>query len=156
MESEFVEAVEQRSTIVADICVASVLLHRAGWMPEHMRAEVLEALRSNLIDSRIPVSKTPFVLGSLLDRRQIRRWTQALDRDVATINTLSLVHLNSDYAYVVDQDGSALQPLINTCPDGYVPVCVRAVAFTFDILKDRVEEVRRKHLGTTYFIVAQA
>jgi hypothetical protein len=156
VEKEFVESVNQRKHIVGDICVGAALLHRAGWLPEHVRAEVLESLRALMDKSKVPVSADPFSLGCLVDRQQIRRWTQGLNRDIATINTLSLVHYNSDYAYIVDPDGCAIKPLLASCPDDYTPLCVKAHAFSFDLLRDQVNEVRTAGRRGVYLVLTDA
>ena len=142
VSDEYIEAVETRRTVVADICISACVLHRSGWMPEHVRAEVHDVMR-NLLGSTVPVSPGPFILGNLLDRRQIRKWTPDVHRDIGTINTLSLVHFNTDYAYIIDPDCSAVDTLLHSCPTGYSPISVKGAAFNFLDFEQAVKEAER-------------
>lgn len=114
--------------IVADVCVASTLLVRAGWLPEQLRAECLDTLRDYLRDNvKVTPSADPFVLGCLLDRLQVRNWSRYthdhIDRDIPSINSMSLLAMSPMYTYVIDPEGIAEKKLTHLYDEEYETYC---------------------------------
>ena len=98
--------------------MAAALLVRAGWLPERHRQDTAASLRDQVTEKGVAVSSTPFVLGSLLDRLQLRVWTKGpLLRDVASVNAMTLAWLSPRYTFIVDPDGAAEASLLDIAPD---------------------------------------
>lgn len=109
VEKELDQLNEILKQIVGDTCVLAAVVTRAAWLPEQIRQECMEVFRTALTNKKVIVSDTPFVLGCLLDRLQLRSWTNkipgSLPRDPQSINCLSLAQLTPLYTYIVDPDG---------------------------------------------------
>lgn len=131
--------------LVTDCCVAVAVLLRAGWLPEQVRQECMEQLRQNLIRHEVRVSDSPFVLGHLCDRLQMRQWTalneNSLPRDPASINAMSLVHLVPYYALIVDPDGTAPAVLLADPLEGYDKYTITAQKFSLSTFQSWVHSV---------------
>lgn len=136
--------------LVADSCIAAAVLVRTGWLPEQMRQEAMDEFRRNLKShiADIKMSDDPFVLGCMLDRAQVNRWTlptsprDSLPRDPASINSLSLVFLNPLFTYVVDPEGSAPAALRSAFSSNYEILETSAINFTIAALQDIVHATK--------------
>lgn len=103
--------------LVGDACLAAVILVRCGYLPDHIRAETFDVFR-NAIKKDFTCTESPFVLGSLVDRLQLRSWTQHgkefCVRDIPTINSLSLLYLCPYNIFIIDPEGISLKSIINS------------------------------------------
>jgi hypothetical protein len=133
-QAELTQVKDVLRYLVTDCCVAVAVLLRAGWLPEQLRQECMEQLRQNLIKHDVRVSDTPFILGHLADRLQMRQWTpqneHGLPRDPASINAMALVHLVPYYALIVDPDGTAPGILLADPLEGYDKFTITAQKFS--------------------------
>lgn len=107
---------------VADVCVAVAVFGRASAQREQIRQECMEVFRNDLrlrLGSDF-VSSSPYILGSLLDRLQVRHWTSGhidtLPRDAASINAASLLYLSPMYTYVFDPEGVVESAIADMLP----------------------------------------
>ena len=112
LQAEITQLDKILENIVVDVCIASTVLVRAGWLPEQLRAECMDAMRDFVRDNTKSVSHAdPYVLGCMLDRLQVRSWTkythEHIDRDVPSINAMSLLTLSPMYTFLIDPEGSA-------------------------------------------------
>jgi hypothetical protein len=83
----------------------------------------MKTLRSQLQANDVAVTAdSPFLLGNLLDRMQVRMWTQkgssSLAREPETINSVSLAWLSPVHTLIVDPDGVAEAALFESMPEG--------------------------------------
>jgi hypothetical protein len=136
--------------LVADSCIAATCLARAGWLPEQIRQECLEKFRKDLLahKSDMSLTESPFVLGCMLDRLQVKRWTLAqqsadsLPRDPASINSMSLVMMNPAFTFVVDPEGAAAAPIKNAYRTHYGIFECTGANFSLDKLERVLLEAR--------------
>jgi hypothetical protein len=136
--------------LVADSCIAAAVLVRSGWLPEQIRQEAMDEFRRNLKShiADIKMSDDPFVLGCMLDRAQVNRWTlptspkYSLPRDPASINSLSLVLLNPVFSYVVDPEGSAPIALRSAFVSNYEIFETSAINFSIAALCDLIQSTK--------------
>jgi hypothetical protein len=110
-------------TMVGDSCLAATVFARAAWLPEDRRQKCMKTLRSQLQANDVAVTAdSPFLLGNLLDRMQVRMWTQkgssSLAREPETINSVSLAWLSPVHTLIVDPDGVAEAALFESMPEG--------------------------------------
>lgn len=110
VESELAEIDAVLMCLVGDICVAAAVFARTSSFREQIRQECMDTFRAELrlrlgMDR---VSDSPYVLGCLVDRLQIRHWTnghfESLSRDPATVNATSLLYLSPVFTYVFDPE----------------------------------------------------
>lgn len=131
--------------LVSDCCVAVAVTLRAGWLPEQVRQECMEQLRQNLIRHEVRVSDSPFILGHLCDRLQMRQWTElsdsSLPRDPASINAMSLVHLVPYYTLIVDPDGTAPTILLADPLEGYDKYTITAQKFSLSTFQSWIQNL---------------
>lgn len=103
--------------IVADTCIVAAVLVRAGWAPEQVRQECLDILKAEIVSLGGHASDTPYIAGCLIDRLQIRTWTQYtpgyIQRDIPSINAMSLYFFSPCYTFVIDPDCVA-EPALRT------------------------------------------
>ena len=164
IDAELHQVEDTLGTIVADSCVAAAVLVKGGWLPKQMRQEYMEQLRRELRKQSIQVSDSPFVLGCMVDRLQIRAWTTgregSLPRDPSSINSMSLAHLCPMYSFIIDQEGVSAPLLADTTPPGFELCQVSAIKFTLMQLETWVhvaQEAQGKDAGLVLIITdAQA
>jgi hypothetical protein len=130
--------------IVADSCVAATILVRVGWLPDQIRQESLDSLRNYLkSETTFNPTDSPYVLGCLLDRLQIRQWTcylkNGLIRDPPSINSMSLLYLSPAYTFLIDPDGIAENALLPLVEVECVLYHVTGVAFNLEALENIIQ-----------------
>jgi hypothetical protein len=136
--AEFLKAeIAQLNTIldhlVADVCVAATVLVRAGWLPEQLRAECLDVMRDHLREtSKCPPSSDPYVLGCMMDRLQVRNWSRYthdhIDRDIPSINSMSLLLMSPSYTYIIDPEGIAEKKIVHLYGEEHDTYCTAGMA----------------------------
>lgn len=152
--------------IVGDCCIAAVIMSRCSWLAEEHRQEALKILRDHAISKNVKVSSTPYILGALLEKQQLRGWMtpsplknvtgngssnggnsslnsswncEFQSRDVVTINSISLLYLSPYFTFVVDPDGLAEQAMIDIIPTEYELCYTTAQKFTLAQLESWVQ-----------------
>ena len=110
VENELTEIDAVLVCLVGDTCVAAAVFARASCHKEQIRQECMDAYRADLRLRLGPqrVSDSPYLLGCMVDRLQIRHWTnghfESLPRDPATINAASLLYLSPMFTYIFDPE----------------------------------------------------
>lgn len=138
LRAEHTKISEVLQSIVADICVMVVVCHRCGWLPDHLRQHAADQLRQQLIQHHVKATDTPFIAGCLLDRLQIRNWTNydenvSIPNDVPSINSMSLLFMSPFYTYIIDPDGSSSSAVKSAIPSHYQCFTVTAQKFSFAV-----------------------
>jgi hypothetical protein len=123
--------------IVPDVCIAAAIMVRAGWLPDQIRQECLDLMRSEVSQNNQLPSDGPFILGSILDRLQVRFWVnhskENLTRDAPTLNSMSLVSLSPTYTYIIDPEGMSQNALMSVWSNIYSCYQVPASQFSMDL-----------------------
>jgi hypothetical protein len=144
-------------TAVNDACIAAVVFVRAGWLPNQVRSECLDLFQTELKARKMPASVSPFILGSLVDRLQIRRWTPgslgSLPRDPASINAMSLVYLSIGHTFIIDPECIAAPVLTRNCPEGYVMHTQSAESFSIPKFEEWVGKNSDQDSDMTIYLV---
>ena len=129
--------------LVSDSCVAAAVLVRAAWLPEQLRQESMSQMRQALAAHKVRVSDSPFILGHIADRLQLRQWSvlgeHGLPRDPASLNAMSLLYLVPHFSLVVDPDGSAAEVLNSVPLEGFDKYSVTAQRFSLPLLDSWVQ-----------------
>ena len=139
--AELAQLTDTLRTFVCDCCVAAAVLVRASWLPDKVRVDCAAQLRGHLLSRGYCVTEadSSFLLGALLDRQQVRRWTAVplhCPRDPPSINCMSLVWLSPLFTFVYDPDGTAEKALGEASPQGYELCTVSALRFSLTQLED--------------------
>ena len=132
--AELAQLTNTLQTFVCDCCVAAAVLVRASWLPDKVRVDCTVQLRRHLLSRGYSVTDvdSPFLLGALLDRQQVRRWTAVplyCPRDPPSINCMSLAWLSPLFTFVYDPDGTAEKALGEASPQGY-ELCTVSALYT--------------------------
>ena len=136
--------------ITVDSCIAVTVLVRAGWLPEHWRQKLLiELQRETKITLKLKVTESPFVLGCLLDRVQVRQWTNfyshSIPRDIPSINSMSLLFLSPRFTLIVDPEGLAEHSIAEVWGLHGDHFCIDALSFSFTLWDHRLQEKYKKN-----------
>eukprot|EP01038_Epipyxis_sp_PR26KG_P006877 gene6877-9419_t len=129
-------------SFVADVCIASSILFRCGFLPDNYRQEALDIIRHNLYQQYniITSQNNPLILGNLCDRIQMSEWSNfsvgSLSRDPSSLNSMYLTHLIPFYGLIIDPDGHSLDNLShhNKLP-GYEQYIIAAAKFSIPLLE---------------------
>ena len=147
--------------LVADSCVAASILVRSGWLPEQIRQECHDKMKDYMQVHGVDHSDSPYVLGCMVDRLQVRNWTQYtkgyFPRDVQSINSMSLLFLSPFYTFVIDPEGVAEKAIINALSSDYECFVVKGNIFSLVDLEKHLTVFNGRlsddeHLGFTVIV----